>query len=94
MQIRDNYTPTYITTAATTQVLTGQGVLVRIVINQTTIGTIKILDNTTGSTATIGTIAIGATPQSIEFGVQVGKGVRIINSANEDITIVTSALPS
>lgn len=94
MQIRDNYKYTYITTATTTQVLTGQGSLVRITINKTTSGAITIIDDITGTTATIGVIATGAIPNTLEYGVQVVKGIRIINAATEDITIVTSQLPS
>lgn len=94
MQLRDNYKYTYITTAATTQVLTGQGVLVRIVINKATTGTVTIIDDVAGTTANIGVIAIGAIAMPIEYGILVTKGIRIINSATEDITIVSSGLPS
>ena len=94
MQLRDNYKYTYITGAATTQILIGQGALIRISINKTTTGTIKIIDDITGTTATIATIAASTPAQSIEYGVQVVNGIRIINSASEDITIVSSGLPS
>ncbi len=93
-QYRDNYKYTYITTGATTQVETGQGCLVRITINKTTTGTIKIIDDISGSTANIGIIAAGTLPMTLDYSIQVVKGVRIINSATEDITVVTSKLPS
>lgn len=92
--LRDNYKYTYITSATTTQVLTGQGVLVRIVINKATTGAVSIIDDITGSTVNIGVIAASTPAQSIEYGVFCVKGIRIINASTEDITVVTSALPS
>lgn len=94
MQIRDNYKATYITSATTTQVLTGQGSLVRIVINKATTGAISIIDNITGSTVNIGVIAAATPAQSIEYGIQVVSGIRIINASTEDITVISSGLPS
>lgn len=94
MQIRDNYKYTYITAGATTQILTGQGALVRISINKVTTGTITIIDGISGSTANIGVIAASTPAQSIEYGIQVVNGIRIINASTEDITVVTSGLPS
>lgn len=94
MQLRDNYRYTYITSGATTQILTGQGALVSIVINQPTTGTIKVIDDITGSTANIATIAATTPAQTLSYGVQVVKGIRIINASTEDITVVTSGLPS
>jgi len=94
MQIRDNYKYTYIVDAATTQILTGQGALVRITINKATAGTIKIIDGISGSTANIATIAALTNPMTLDYSVQVVSGIRIINSNNEDITVVTSGLPS
>lgn len=94
MQLRDNYKYTYITSATTTQVLAGQGALVRIVINKATTGAISIIDGISGSTVNIGTIAAGTPAQSIDYGIQVVSGIRIINASAEDLTIVSSALPS
>lgn len=94
MQLRDNYKYTYITAGATNQILTGQGTIVRITINKTTTGTIKVIDGVSGSTANIATIAAGTLPMTLDYAVQVVSGIRIINSATEDITVVTSGLPS
>lgn len=94
MQLRDNYQRAYITSATTTQVLTGQGALVRIVLNKLTTGAISIIDNTAGSTVNIGVIAAATPAQSIEYGLQVVSGIRIINASTEDITIIYSGLPS
>ena len=48
------------------------------------------IDGTTGTTANIGTLAIGVLGSSIDYGINLGTGLRIINSATEDITIVWS----
>ncbi len=94
MQLRDNYKYTYITTGASTQILTGQGTLVRVVVNKATTGTIILIDGTSGSTPNIGTIAATTAAGTFEYGVQCVSGIRIVNGSTEDITVVTSGLPS
>lgn len=94
MSTRYDFKPTYITTAATTQILTGQGSLVRITINKATTGAVTIIDGISGSTANIGVIAASTAAQTLEYGVRVVTGIRIINASTEDITVITSALPS
>ena len=54
MQLRDNYQYQAISTATTTQVDTGQGQLIAIIVGETAAGAISIIDNTSGSTANIG----------------------------------------
>ncbi len=92
--LRDNYKYTNITSATTTQVLIGQGALIRVVINKATTGAISLIDEITGSTVNIGTIAAATPAQSIEYGVFITKGIRIINASAEDITVVSTANPS
>lgn len=92
--MRTNYKYTYISTATTTQVLTGQGVLVRIIINTTAAGTIGIIDGTAGTTVNVGQIAASAAVGHYEYGIQVVNGIRIVTGAASDITVVTSALPA
>lgn len=94
MQLRDNYKYTYIATATTTQVVTGQGCLVRIVVNTTAAGTISIIDNISGSTVNIALMKASIAEGSYEFGVQFVTGLRIITAGASDITVVTSQLPS
>lgn len=93
MQLRDNYKYTYISTATTTQVFTGQGTLVRITINTVAAGTIGIIDGTAGTTVNIGQIAATGVG-TYEYGVQCVAGLRIVTGAASDITVVTSLLPS
>lgn len=78
-----------ITTATTTVVKTGPGVLVSIVINAANTGTITIYDNTAASGTKIATIAAGATAGST-FGylAQFATGLTVVTSAADNITVV------
>ena len=88
----NNYT--YITAGATTQVFVGTGVLVAIVVNKPLLGTVKLIDNDSGTTANVGTLASGTTVGTplnggrIEYNLTLSVGLRIINSATEDITVI------
>ena len=54
MQIQDDNKKTYISTNTTTQVHTGQATLVAIIVGETAAGSMKILDNITGTTTAHG----------------------------------------
>jgi len=87
----NNYT--YVTTGATKQVFLGRGVLIGIIINKPLVGTVKVIDNTGGSTANIATLAsaTNGTPTligKIEYNVVCNTGLIIINSATEDLTVI------
>lgn len=85
----EGYNYAYITAGATTTISSKPCVLVRVVVNKALTGTVKLIDNTTGTTANIGTITNASGPiGSIEYGVQCGAGLIVINSATEDITVV------
>lgn len=94
MQLRDNYKYTYIDSATTTQVVTGQGTLVRIIVGETAAGAISIIDNTSGSTVNLGTLKASIAEGVYEFGVQFVTGLRIITAGASKITVVSSQLPS
>lgn len=94
MQIRDNYKYTYISSATTTQVYTGQGALIRIVVNTTAAGTIGIIDGTSGTTVNIGQLKASVAEGYYDYGVQFVNGLRIVTGASSDITVVWSPLPS
>ena len=81
--------PLNITTATTTVVKTGPGVLVSIVLNETNAGTITIYDNTAGSGTKIGTIAAAAGAGSV-FGylAQFTTGLTVVTAGADDITVV------
>lgn len=82
----------YITTATTTQVKTGAGILVRVVINKpaAAAGTIKLIDNTSGTTANIATISheAGLVAKSLEYGVPFTAGLRVVTSGADDVTVI------
>ena len=81
------YTPTNITSASTTQIFTGKGVLQAITVNQVAAGSIKVIDNTSGSTATIATIDTSTSTGTYGYNCTISKGLRIITDASSDITV-------
>lgn len=88
MQFRDNYKYAYIDSATTTQVDTGQGQLIRIVLGETAAGAISIIDNTSGSTVNIGTLKASIAEGVYEFNVQYSAGLRIITAGASKLTVV------
>lgn len=82
---------TYIAGAATTQVKTGRGRLRRIVLNKPVASsTIKVIDNTTGTTANLGIITNTADvkPYVMEYNAIFFDGLRIVTSGADDILVV------
>ncbi len=77
-----------ITTATTTQVYTGAVTLVAIIVNTTAAGTIKIIDNTAGSTANVATLAASVAAGTYYYNIRLSVGLRIITAGNSDITCV------
>ena len=77
---------TYITTGATTQCFTGPAEKVLITVNAALTGSIKVIDDITGTTANVATItnpAVGDYYEYWDFGI----GVRIVTSTTCDITV-------
>jgi len=82
---------THIAGAATTQVVTGQGVLRSIVFNTpVAASTVTVIDNTAGSTANIGVITNTTVvdPYSLAYNIRFSTGLRIITSGADDITVI------
>jgi hypothetical protein len=78
----------YITTNAETQCDTGRIKRVLIQVNAALTGTIKVIDNTTGSTANVATITnptVGSQYVYYDFKT----GVRVVASGTCDITVNT-----
>ena len=88
MQLRDNYKQTPITTATTTQVHSGQGQLICITVGETSAGAISIIDNTTGTTANIGTLKANIVENTYWFLSNYSTGLRIITAGASKITVV------
>lgn len=81
----------YITTATTTQVKSGSGYLHKIVLNKPVASsTIKLIDNTAGTTANIGIITntTDVKPYELVYDVRFSTGLRIVTSGTDDITVI------
>lgn len=81
----------YITTATTTQVKTGSGYLHKIVLNKPVASsTIKLIDNTSGTTANIGIITntTDVKPYELVYDVRFTTGLRIVTDGTDDITVI------
>lgn len=92
MQLRDNYKVEYISTATTTQVDTGQGQLIAIVVGETAAGAISLIDNTSGSTVNIGTLKASIAEGTYWFLTQYVAGLRIITAGASKITVIYSPI--
>lgn len=88
MNLRDNYQYAYIDSATTTQVDTGQGQLIRIIVGETSAGAISIIDNTSGSTVNLGTLKASIAEGTYDFFVNYATGLRIITAGASKITVV------
>lgn len=85
-----DYEKTHIATGTTTQVATGGCILHYITVNTTAAGTIKVIDNTAGSTANVATLASSVAEGTYIFHCSMALGIRIITAAASDITVVWS----
>mgnify|MGYP003402570825 CR=1 FL=1 len=88
MQLRDNYKVEYIATATTTQVDTGMGQLIAIVVGETAAGAISIIDNTSGSTVNIGTLKASVVEGTYWFLTNYATGLRIITAGASKISVI------
>ena len=87
--MRDDYKYTNISTQTTTQVFSGPCRLIRIVINTTAAGAITVVDNTSGTTPPVATIAASPVIGSVfYYGIKLTTGLRIVTAAASDITVV------
>lgn len=81
------YRPAYISTATTTQVATGKGVLQAITVNTTAAGAISIIDGTSGSTVNIGSLKASIVEGTYMYNCTFATGLRIITAGASDITV-------
>lgn len=86
--MQEAYEYKYISTATTTQVKTGTGVLHAIVVSGALAGAVSVIDNTTGSTINIGTLKASAPAGTYTFDVAFTTGLRIITAGADAITVV------
>lgn len=83
----NRYSYTNISTATTTVVKSGSGVLGRITVNTTAAGTITIYDNTAGSGTKIATLPASVAVGTYEYGVAFSTGLTIVTAGASDITV-------
>ena len=76
-----------ITTATTTVVKSGAGVLKAITVNSTAAGTITVYDNTSAAGKKIATLKTSVIEGTYEFNVAFGTGLTIVTGAASDITV-------
>jgi hypothetical protein len=86
---KTNYQYAYLSSAATTQVVTGQGVLHAIVVGETSASTVAIIDGTSGTTANIGTLKASIAEGSYVFDATFNSGLRIDAGATKMTVIYT-----
>lgn len=82
------YKYAYISTATTTQVKTGNGILRAIVVNTTAAGAISIIDGTSGSTVNIGSLKASVVEGTYHYDLVFNAGLRIITAGASDITVI------
>jgi hypothetical protein len=76
-----------ISTATTTVLATGGGILHSLTINATAAGTITIYDNTAASGTKIATIAASAAGPLFVFDVRFRTGLTVVTAAASDLTV-------
>ena len=80
----------YISTATTTQVVTGQGTLNSIIVGTTAAGTIKVIDSVLGVTTNLAELETSVVEGTYEFNLRFNTGLKIITGSTSKITVVYS----
>lgn len=78
----------YITTATSTQVKTGPGILHAIVLGETAAGAISVIDGTSGSTANIATLKASIVEGTYVFNANFSAGLRIVTAGASKLTVL------
>jgi len=87
LKVNQVFSPTYISTATTTVVKTGSGLLHSIVIGETAAGAITIYDNTAGSGTTIGVLKASVAEGTYTFDASFATGLTIVTAGASKITV-------
>lgn len=82
------YRATYINTIATTVVLSGRGILKRIVVNTSAAGAITVYDNTSAAGLPLGILKASIAEGSYDYDVEMQSGITIVTAAASNITVV------
>lgn len=77
----------YISTATTTSLKTGEGVLGSITVGETAAGAITVYDNTAGSGTVIAVLKASVGEQTFNFDVAFATGLTIVTASTSKITV-------
>jgi len=83
-------TSKYISTATTTLIVTGPGVLERIIIGETAAGAITVYDNTAGSGTILIAFKASVAEGTYECGIPFGTGCTVVTAAASKLAVVCS----
>lgn len=79
-----------ITAATTTQVLTGPGILRKIVVGETAAGAIKAYDATSGTSNQFVELKASIAEGTYHFDCRVDNGIRVVTAGASKITVIYS----
>lgn len=82
------YSSTYISTATTTTVKSGRGVLRKIIITETAAGAVTVYDNTAGSGTVITAFKASVVEGEYEFNTRFQTGLTIVTAGASKITVI------
>lgn len=81
------YTPTYISTATTTVVKSGTGILGSITVGETAAGAITVYDNTSAAGQVIAVLKASVAEQTYFFEASFSTGCTVVTAAASKITV-------
>ena len=87
-RISDDGTATYISTATTTLIATGRGVLKRIVLGETAAGAITVYDNITATGTVLAVLKASITEGTYEIGASFSVGCTIVTAGASKLTAI------
>ena len=79
---------TYISTATTTTVKSGSGILRRIVLTETAASTITIYDNTAASGTILAVLKASIAERPYDFNIRFQTGLTIVTAGTSKLTVV------
>ncbi|MEW6126730.1 MAG: hypothetical protein AB1757_06805 [Acidobacteriota bacterium] len=88
IKVEQRFSYNYISTATTTQVKSGAGFLHAIVVGETAAGSIKVIDNTSGTTTNLGELKASIVEGTYVFNCSFATGLRIVTAAASKITVI------
>ena len=89
---RDSNPYTYISSATTTIVISGPGVLKRIIVGETAAGAITIYDNTAASGTVISVLKASIAEGTYDFDIDFSLGCTVVTAAASKITVVANSI--